>query len=396
MNIIKKYWEIVFYYALLFSPLACIFAGMFYTTSKLHGGYERTPLSLIIFFDLTQFLYLLIAFYFIWKKNKKRVPVEDLLPSVKKYVTVSLFIQYNFIMNLFPAEYTWACSFIFLALIVFYFDVRLMLINTGGYMVSLTIAHLFHPEHYIPVNSSFHLEIIFFRIVALAVTSLILITITYFVEKFLDKIEYESFEKRFYMEQQLDYYQNLDIMDKELRRFRHDIKNHFLCIQSLVENQKFDELEAYFNDLNKSYSSTNLLYFSGNLIIDSILNYHLSHLGNLGVHPVVYGKLPEIKQISSMDLCTIFSNMISNAIKAVSTCSTSSPVLEIAFDYGEKYCSIAVTNTMTPEMVFTSKRKNRNHGHGMYLMKEFTEKNKGMFEQSLENDTLTTIVYLPY
>ena len=299
-------------------------------------------------------------------------------------------------MNLFPAAYTWSCSFIFLALIVFYFDATLMVINTFGYGVSLTIAHFLHPEHYFPTDSPFYLESILFRVIALVTTSIILIAITYFVERFLNKIEYESYEKRFYTEQQLDYYQNLDIMDKELRRFRHDIKNHILCIQSLVENQKFDELGTYFNDLTAAYSNTDILYFSGNLVVDSILNYHLSHLGNLGVHPVVYGKLPEITQVSSMDLCTIFSNMLSNAVKAINTCNTSSPILQIAFDYGEKYCSIAITNTMTPEMIFNAKRKNRNHGHGMYLMKEYTEKNHGMFEQSIENETLTTIVYLPY
>lgn len=394
MNILKKYWNTVFVYLLLFSPLACICAGVYYTTAKLKELYDTTPWSGVLLFDFTQLIYLSISLYFIWRK-KKGDSIEKLLPLVKKYISISLFIQYNFIMHLFATEYVWACSFIFMVLIVFYFDFRMMFFNTIGYYICLSLAHILHSEQYLPTDTPYYFEILIFRIVVVILTGFILIAITYFVEKFLEKTQQEEIKKQFLIEQQLEYYQNLDMMDKEIRRFRHDIRNHFLCIQSLVKNEKFQELEEYFNDLTTSYSTKDNLYFSGNVIIDAILNYHLSHLENLEYNPLIYGKLPDIIKVSSMDLCTIFSNMMSNAVKSVNMCNHDNPIFQVAFDYGDNYFSIAVTNTPDSSLLCDDKRRNRNHGHGLQLIKETLEKYNGVFEQYLEENTLTTIIYLP-
>lgn len=393
MNMIKKYWDTVYIYLLLFSPTACICAGIYFTICKMIGLYKNTSWVLLILFDLSQFIYLMIAFYFIRKRKKQPEKFDHVLSDVKKYISISLFIQYNFIMHLFYSEYVWSCTFIFLILIVFYFDVRMMIINTSVYILSLTAAYILHYEQHLGMAAREYMHIIIFKIIVILLCSLLLIALTFFMKKFLETTTKEENEKQYLIEKQLEYYERLGVMDSELRKFRHDIQNHFLCMQSLIKHNNYTELQTYFDELLESYANKDLLYFSGNIVIDSILNYHL---GNLDITPVIYGKLPEIRQVSSMDLCTIFSNMLSNAVNAVRLCSNSKRSILVRFDFGKKYFLISITNSFHPNLPADKKPADiRNHGYGLNLIKETVNKYQGVFEQNAHNEKITTTIYLP-
>ncbi|MBR1741218.1 MAG: GHKL domain-containing protein [Lachnospiraceae bacterium] len=135
------------------------------------------------------------------------------------------------------------------------------------------------------------------------------------------------------------------------------------------------------------------------MIIDSVLNYGISHTCSAYVKPVVYGRLPEIVSVSAMDLCTVFSNMLSNAIKGANLLEEENELV-IRFQGGEQFFSICVTNqTKKNENVEREKAENsdRNHGHGLKKIKEVAEKYTGEFEQTedLEKGSFRMQIYLP-
>lgn len=47
------------------------------------------------------------------------------------------------------------------------------------------------------------------------------------------------------IESELDHYERIGVLDSELRNFRHDYKNHMLCIRSLAEEEQYDDLKEY-------------------------------------------------------------------------------------------------------------------------------------------------------
>ena len=208
-------------------------------------------------------------------------------------------------------------------------------------------------------------------------------------------------ENIYLMEKQLEYYQNCDLMDKELRKFRHDIKGHFLGMDYLLENKNYDELSSYFKELNNSFAFQEKLYFSGNLIIDSILNYDIPNKCEPHVKRFVSGRLMEIETVSSIDLCTLFSNMLSNAIRGANQCpSSEEPQLSVRFDYGSKFFSITVVNSIPDGYSVSRTAKNnhtldRNHGYGLGKMRDICEKYNGEFDQSSQDGKITTSAYLP-
>lgn len=398
MNIMKKYWDVVYNYQLVFIPFSCICAGIYYTMCKSMGIYDQTPWSLVFIFDGSQFLYLMISIYFIHKVKHDTTKIDVGFPIIKWYVTIALLVQYNFIMHLFPSDYVWGCTFLFLVFVMFLFDLKIVIFNIIAYNVSLGISYLLHSEQHLAANTNHYVAVLGFRVIIIILYDIFLIAISYFVEKFINRIQLEEDENQFLIEKQLEYYQNLDIMDKELRKFRHDIQNHFLCMQHLLRTNNQAELQQYFEDLMATYTTKDHLYFSGNLIIDSILNYNLTHLCKKNIEPVVYGTLPTIEAVSSMDLCTVFSNMLSNAIKGVNACSQEKPSLIIRFQHGDTFFSITITNSVaavSSDDQKTNKKPDRNHGYGLHKIKDVAERYHGIFEQEQKEGLFTMQIYLP-
>jgi len=397
MNIIRKYWDSVYIYVLLLMPGFCACAGIWWTVCKLLGWYEHLDWTQLLTFDFTQIIYFTVAILFITRNRKDHSYIPEHLPEVKGFIVIALFIQYNFIMYLFPSVHVWECTFLFFAIIVFLFDSRLTLLNIITYFFALLIAHLLRPGVFLPADGSNVTEIIAWRIMIYWLTSICILIIVYFVERFLMQAQQSREENVHLMEKQLKYYRNIELMDTELRKFRHDIKNHFMCMEYLFRNDKQEELDQYFLDLQQAFSFRDKLYVSGNDIIDAILNHDLRSNCNENVKITVYGSLPVLKTVSAMDLCTVFSNLLSNAIASANQVEESrEPEIIIRFMGGNSYFSITVSNSvMEVDVDKKSKRKDRNHGHGIHNIKETVEKYNGNFEQNIEGDMFISSVYFP-
>lgn len=401
MNIMKKYWDSVYVYILLLIPGLCIFAGAFWTIYKALGYYSNLTWLKIGLFDFSQIIYLGIALYFIFRNRKNPNYILNHLIYVKAFILIIVFIQYNNILFLFPSTYVWECTFLFFVSTIFFFDSKMTFINIISYLISLFAFHIFIPEKFLPLEEPDLGEIIAFRIANLILVAFCVFLIVYFVEKFLIQAQENGEENIYLLEKQLEYYKNAELLDTELRKFRHDIRNHFICLERLFNSGKEEELHIYFRDLQQSFAFQEKAYFSGNEIIDAILNYDLSYHCLEEVKITVYGILPELTSISSMDLCTLFSNMLSNSITSANKCvGMMDSELLIRFQSGNRFFSIAVSNSIDyndRDRIEMEKknRKDKNHGFGLHKIREVLEKYDGRFEQYIEGQILTVKVYLP-
>ena len=398
MNIIKKYWDSVYIYILLLIPGLCICAGTYWTICKLFGMYSNLSWTQIIPFDLSHLLYLSIGIYFIYRNKKEPAYISEHLSFINAFIVIILFIQYNAILYLFPSYYVWECTFIFLSIIAFLFDIKLMAFNIFFYAAFLLIAHLIHPAKFLPMGNSTVTEVIAYRVLMYVIISMCIMLIELFAERFLGQATKSNEENRLLLEKQLQYYRDMDLMDTELRKFRHDIKNHFICMEWLFSNGKTDELQKYFRDLEQSFSFDRPLSLSGNDIVDAILHHDLPHYCNDRIKVTTHGSLPLIQTVSAMDLCTLFSNMLSNAITSSIQCApeVTTPEIVIRFSGGKNYFSIEMTNYISKSSLPAKHRiKNRNHGHGMHKIKDVLEKYDGCHELKLEEDRVAVTIYLP-
>ena len=402
MNIVKKYWDSVYIYILLLVPGLCACAGTYWTTCKLLGYFSGVDWKLLLVFDGSQVIYFSVALFFIYKNRKDKSYILNHLFAVKSFIVLSLFIQYNFIMYLFPSEYVWECTFIFFSCIAFMFDSRLLLGNVFFYVAALLIAHIILPEHFLPMQEADLLEVIAYRILMIVLTTGCFIVIVYLAEHFLMQARENEEENRHLIEKRLEYYKDLELLDKEIRKFRHDIKNHFICMETLIENNKIEELHSYFQDLRDDFSMQKKIFFSGNEIIDAILHHDLPHYCKEDVAITVNGVLPAIRTVSAMDLCTVFSNLLSNAIKSANAASEEmESELSIQFSSGKQFFSISVSNTIKEPIENRYvvkkllKKKGRNHGYGIRKMKKVIERYEGRWNLEVEKQKMIITIYLP-
>ena len=108
------------------------------------------------------------------------------------------------------------------------------------------------------------------------------------------------------IEDQKNYYLNVMKKDEELRAFKHDVNKHMTALKVLVEKKEYDEIEKYLNGL-KSYSKTDTIYKTGNLISDYIINAKIQEIREDGPLDVkIIGKFPQNIILGNTEICVIF------------------------------------------------------------------------------------------
>lgn len=119
------------------------------------------------------------------------------------------------------------------------------------------------------------------------------------------------------IEDQKNYYLNVMKKDEELRAFKHDVNKHMTALKVLVEKKEYDEIEKYLNGL-KSYSKTDTIYKTGNLISDYIINAKIQEIREDGPLDVkIIGKFPQNIILGNTEICVIFANILDNAKEAI-------------------------------------------------------------------------------
>lgn len=216
-------------------------------------------------------------------------------------------------------------------------------------------------------------------------------------EKMEQLIESERKLKDMYIK----YYQEQLAREEDTRKYRHDLSKHLVCLSELANNKKIEMVKDY---IEKMQAQMNYIqkksYYVGNEILDAILNYYLPMIEkDIRVH--IIGSCTEKIIIDNVDLCTIFSNLIQNAIEELTKKSTSEKYLDIIIQYGKEYFLIELRNSISSENLNryekffnTKKPDQKNHGFGLRNVKDIIEKNKGVFEIRRErNEVIAKVVF---
>ena len=199
---------------------------------------------------------------------------------------------------------------------------------------------------------------------------------------------------------QQQYYQNIYESDKEMRGFRHDIKSQLGCLNLLLEEGKTEQALTYLKSIEDNFNSKVInKYYVGNEVLDAVINYIYSQIKQKDIMLDIKGKLSKTENIDVYDLCTIFSNAISNAIEACEKMSDVKKIITISVLEQGKTIFFRFENPATAEMYETvrqngtTKMDNKDHGFGILNIKRAVEKNCGEMEYLFQDGKLILEVY---
>jgi signal transduction histidine kinase len=232
-----------------------------------------------------------------------------------------------------------------------------------------------------------------------------LLFINFFVFYLYDNIstqQKEKFEKLLISNQNTYYTKQLNLMKSSLesvRSFRHDMRNHLILLNSLVEENEYDEASKVISQITGAIDVKNEYAQSGNITVDSILNFNLQEAINKGISVSLELNIPERLNITPFDMSVILGNLLDNAINASSRLEKDKR-LDLKIDYKRGRLFINLSNTYNGilnykgDKLITSNKDKEAHGIGMKNINAVLDKYDGVMEIDHTENIFTTIILL--
>ncbi len=201
-------------------------------------------------------------------------------------------------------------------------------------------------------------------------------------------------------EMQKSYYESLLEKEEDTRKYRHDMSNHLLCLNHFVEQNKTEELSNYLKEMQEQLLQIQKkCYVTGSQVLDAITNHYLSQVDET-VEVKVTGSVKESLLIDHVTLCTIYANLLKNAIEEIRRVEKQSKKLEIDFLQGELFLKITICNSVSKksrekrELLVSEKEDKKNHGIGLKNVKRAVKECGGEICFECDNEVFVVKVVL--
>lgn len=181
--------------------------------------------------------------------------------------------------------------------------------------------------------------------------------------------------------------------NEHLHKFRHEINNQFISMKELINKRMYNELDAFVEKLTDKLEIEKIYSNTGNVVVDSIINYKLNLLNNANV--VTEIAVPSSLEVDINDLVIILGNILDNAVKALNENEQDSK-LYFKLVYSQGRLLIKETNTYKTRICYengkiqSSKADKVNHGLGLKNVEDAVKRHDGYMEIN-HNDNIFSI-----
>lgn len=202
------------------------------------------------------------------------------------------------------------------------------------------------------------------------------------------KVEHENKTLRENILKEYNYYLSISKEKNKVKSLYHDTKNHMICIRHLCKNNDMEKIIKYIDSMETNiikYKKYKDEFNTGNMILDSILINKKSVCIEKQIDFDINIDFSKNDFMDMMDICTIFSNLIDNAIEACDKIDKSNIIKKIKIEskYIDQFCIILIENTKINKIkqkrgiFITSKKDSYVHGIGLNNIKSAVEKYLG-------------------
>ena len=197
-----------------------------------------------------------------------------------------------------------------------------------------------------------------------------------------------------------EYYRSLEEQQESVRRLRHDMNNHFQTIKSCLEQGDISGAGEYLEQFGSSLPAGTGKQFCSDRALNAVLNHRWEKLQNLQADVHFNLEIKQVMEVTSLELCTIFSNALDNAIEAVS--KIPDPVQRKVFLQARTkkgYFSLRIANSKENRIIsahgkMESDKKEAGHGYGLENIRESAKRYEGNMEVEYTEKEFVLFLYL--
>ena len=186
--------------------------------------------------------------------------------------------------------------------------------------------------------------------------------------------------------------------EKRIASLKHDMQNILTLIKSLVLAGEYDKTVSIIDTKSHEITQVDSLIFTGNVMIDSVVNSKKSNAAKQGINMKVVFYPIQLSDELAFDICALLYLSLDNAIE---NCSKKIPTIKMFLEKKDDLFVIRVINYVSCDILKnnpnlnTTKKDKTYHGYGILNMKQIIAKNNGYLFFNQENDEFECKIILP-
>ncbi|MBO4456958.1 MAG: GHKL domain-containing protein [Butyrivibrio sp.] len=223
---------------------------------------------------------------------------------------------------------------------------------------------------------------------------------SYIVKKNLSMKEREI-RYQYMVKSQAAYFDSLLKDYSEVRKFKHDMRAHVTALTELATDSKNDKMLEYLKSIDAKIASSATKSYTGNKAVDAVINELVKHMDEANIKFEYEGILRNREDILDFDFCTIFYNVLQNAIEASKPLEESMREVSVEVkNVGDKAGILISNKTELKELPtksaerFTTKKDKENHGFGIQNIKDVVKKYDGIYEAKIADSRYTVTIVI--
>ena len=220
---------------------------------------------------------------------------------------------------------------------------------------------------------------------ALALCAILLLFANLFVFYIYEMVQKTNFEiTQLQLEKQrgeisAEYYRLLSKEYENSRVLIHDIKNHLHYIESKTADGESKEVLNYIDSIREDFGLNERIRYSGNGLIDVIINRHANFCKANGVNFEVEACCSKLDFMNESDITSLLDNLLDNAVESAVQSEEKKIVFSI-YIRSDSFVVVSVINSCDSAPVInngrliSSKRNPKAHGYGTKSIKRVVNK----------------------
>lgn len=186
-------------------------------------------------------------------------------------------------------------------------------------------------------------------------------------------------------------------VQKKMQIISHDINNHLICIQKMIDDKKYGDARDYIAKLTSVSLFSSYSIPSYDAAVQAVLTAKYEVCMSKGIEFIIKTD-NHVPEIENTDICILLSNLIDNAIEACA--ETDKPEITLNMSGQNNYYCILIENTVKYEVLknnphlFTTKNDKSVHGIGTKSISEIINKYHGMSEYYEESGKFAVNIML--
>lgn len=211
--------------------------------------------------------------------------------------------------------------------------------------------------------------------------------------------QFSMLQKQHQMEQ--EQMEHLHFRTEETYALQTKTESALTHIQNLLSNHKYPEAAAALDSFRHTFQEERFHPYCQDNLIQAILEGKKLRAEQYHIQVSYEIFLPDKLSIEITDLCSVFFNLMDNAIEACLQSGSQKPFIRLSTEFSGECLSIYLHNTKNPEQIFnhqTTKKESYNslpsHGFGLSIIEDICRKYDGAYQWLDRTDYFDSIVLL--